>query len=306
MKITASNFISLFPRQGVLAALSLLGLAFAPNLHADSGDQEHLEFKAALLPTADAPAGASGKAELNADDKHGTTKATLKIEAKGLAPAIYTVNVALKSDTTTVTLGSLVVTGSAVVSGSTVVSGTGSDDSDSNETHGGRGDAEEGRDASVVFGGKKGLPFPDGFDPFDIGAISVVDPNVVVMLNGDLTSGTTQQRIMRKEVVSVVPGVAAPNAQGKLNITAVSKNGVEKAVISLFARKVPANLSFNVDVNGTQVGQGVSSKRGEIRLGQTPGKHKGFAGFGQDVSGLNLQSVILTTGTGDVILSATP
>ena len=201
----------------------------------------------------------------------------------------------LKSDTTSLVLGNLVVTGSAIVTGSTVVTGTGSDDSQENEFE---------SEKQVVFGGK-GLPFPDGFDPFDIGSINVVDPNSVVMLTGDLVSGTTQQT-MRKVVVAIVPGVAAPNAQGKLNITAKSKNGVEKSVISLFARKVPSNLSFNVNVNGVQVGQGVSSKRGEIRLGQTPGKHKGFAGFGQDISGISLQSVILTTGTGDEILSATP
>jgi len=155
----------------------------------------------------------------------------------------------------------------------------------------------------VTFGGS-GLPFPDGFDPFDIAAISVADPNSVVMLNGDLTSGT--QNVKRQVVLSVVPGVAAPDVQGQLHITAKSKNGVEKSVISLFARKAPANLNFNVNVNGVQVGQGVTSTRGEIRLGQTPGKHKGFAGFGQAVSGVNLQSLILTTGTGDEILSVIP
>jgi hypothetical protein len=274
-----------------LGAFALLSLAVTPTLRADKGDSDQLELKATLLPTADAPAGASGKAELKAADRNGTTKAVLKIETKGLLPATYTINILTKSETTTITLGTLVVTGTAAV--------TGTDSSSENETDvndSGENDTEQG----VIFGGK-GQPFPDGFNPFDIAAISVVDANSVGILNGDLSSGQT----MLKAVQAIVPGIAAPNAKGKLTITAKSMKGVEKSVIMLFATKVPANLAFVINVDGTDLGQGTSTKQGTIHLGQTPGKHKGFAGFGQDISGLDLQSVTLTTLAGDEILSVT-
>jgi hypothetical protein len=289
-------------KNSLLTGLALLALAFVPQtLRADHGDTSQLVVKASLQPTADAPAGAKGKAELESKDSNGQSTGLLKVETEGLAPDTYSVSVLLKSNSTSVTLGSLVVTGSSESEDSQI------EDSD-NQSGGGRSHSGfhadqglEGTEASAVFGGAD-QPFPDGFDPTDIGTISVADSNSVVMLTGDLSASQS----MLKVSTAVVGGIAAPNAQGKLTITAKRRNGVEKSVITLFARKVPAKTAFTVNVNGTAVAQGVTTKNGMVRLGQTPGKHKGFAPFGQGLSAFDLQSITLTDATDDVILSATP
>lgn len=255
-----------FPGRRFLAAVALLSLAAVPNLLAGGSYKENLDIKAALLPTADAPAGATGAVELNAFDKNGTTPAVLTVGTRWLTPATYSVSVVLKSDTTTVPLGDLVITGSTASS----------------------------KLKGVVFGSRKGPALPAGLDPFDIGTVFVSDTNSVVILNADLTAKQGVQ-VFRAVTAPITPGIAAPNAQGSLNLVSHSKNGSEKSVITLFARKVPAHLSFVVNVNGTDIGQGVSTKNGQIRLGQTPGKHLGFAGFGQQISGIDLHSVTLTT-----------
>lgn len=288
---TSQNFFK-FP---LFAGLMVLALAVTPRLRADSrGDSDQLEAKATLQPTAAAPAGAKGKVELKAKDSGGQTKALLKIETEGLAPATYTVSVVTKSDSTTVILGSLVVTGSTPA-----VTGTDSEEDD--EPRDSHAQREKDRKSSVVFG-SAAQPFPAGFDPFDIATLTVSDPTLVAMLVGDFSMAQSLLKISQ----TVTPGAAAPNAQGKLTIAARRKNGAEKSVITLFVKKVPANLPFTVNVNGTDVAQGVSTKNGMIRLGQTPGNPKGFAPFGQGISAFDLQSVILTDSNNEVIFSVTP
>src|SRR5262245_61163980 len=53
---------------------------------------ELLEQEVRLVPTADAPHGASGKAELEAENEDGATTATLEVETEGLLEGTYTVS----------------------------------------------------------------------------------------------------------------------------------------------------------------------------------------------------------------------
>ena len=98
----------------VLACAGSLGLVA---LRADDGQQggningtESLGLEVTMTPTAAAPAGSSIKASLEADDEDGVTQAKLKLESQGLAAGTYSVSVTLKSDGSTVPLGTFTVT----------------------------------------------------------------------------------------------------------------------------------------------------------------------------------------------------
>jgi hypothetical protein len=272
----------ILPSKGLFSFAAALALVLAPTLAAVAGDHEVYQAKFNLTPTVAAPLGSSGKAQLKAKDQAGVTTGQLTIQAKGLLPAIYSVSAILKSDTTntSVALGSFEVTGSTLTIGSTIVP------------------ANPRKTFTVVLGGTS-QPFPDGFDPFDVASVSVADPNAVVVLTGDADSGKATLNVIQ----TVVPGPSAPAAQGKLTMEAVRTKNHERTVSHLFVNGVPPNLPYTVNVNGVAVSQGTSDQNGKIRLGQTPGKHKGFPSFGANFNGFDLQTISLTDSNSAILFS---
>src|SRR6202051_3943609 len=132
---------------------------------------ESLDVEIQMTPTAAAPAGSSIQLSLEAEDDEGTTQATLKLETQGLPAGTYSVSVTLKSDGSTVALGSF------TVSSGEDEGNQGDDDS--------QGDEDQGNN-EVVFGGEEGIPFPANFNPMDIATVSVADANGVVLFTADL------------------------------------------------------------------------------------------------------------------------
>src|SRR5438128_196382 len=70
---------------------------------------EQLDIDIQMTPTAAAPAGSSIELSLEAEDDDGTTDATLKLETQGLPAGTYSVSVTLKSNGSTVALGTFTV-----------------------------------------------------------------------------------------------------------------------------------------------------------------------------------------------------
>src|SRR6476646_10526575 len=109
---------SRFLNPGLLLAAICCAALTVTAVRADEGDDEQggsitgsesLDFEIAMTPTAAAPAGSSIKASLEAEDEDGATDAKFKLETQGLPAGTYSVSVTLKSDGSTVPLGSFTI-----------------------------------------------------------------------------------------------------------------------------------------------------------------------------------------------------
>lgn len=260
----------------------------------DISGSEHAEQRVLLQPGPSAPAGVSGKAELEAEDEDGTATATLSLEPKGLPDGTYTVSVTSKSDPT----AAAVVLGSFEVSS---IGGTGSGDGEDaqgdDNAQGDEGDHHAGRDGEAddeeVKFGEEGTPFPDGFNPLDIGTISITDATGVVDLTGDFTSLTADQMVHAS--VSITAGPAATNAKGHAVFSARAKRGHVRSRFVLGARSVPASATFTVNVNDAPVATVKSNRRGQVSV-RAP---KGLPG-GQNP--FQIHSITLVDSTGAHVL----
>src|SRR6476646_3448324 len=147
MKIVA-RFLMMF----FLALVCSLSLAFTA-ARADDGQEggddvngsESLETEIPMTATAAAPAGSSAELSLEAENEDGVTDAKLKLETKGLPADTYFVSVTLKSDGTTVSLGSF---------------------------------SSNGGDAEIEFGSEgededDDMPLPANLNPLDIATVTI-------------------------------------------------------------------------------------------------------------------------------------
>ena len=246
---------------------------------------ERLEQKTRLTATADAPGGAKGHVELRATNINGVSAAMLKLEVEGLLPGTYSVSVTSLADATVITpLGSFDVVASAGESGDDGNEDADEDHHDSaapppppgveptptgGEHHDGHGEDGE---SSVVFGGKNGTPFPDGFNPLDIGSITLSDANGLALLTGSFASAPASAFTA---TVQVEPGVDAPAANGRAVVRArVKKNTLSQRFV-LAAGGLPANTPVTVTFNGTQTIRTRTSAKGNLGVTRLP---RGVAG----------------------------
>ena len=94
----------------VIASLGLAAKADDDNEQGgDISGSESTQIDIVMVPTTAAPPGSSIKASLEADDENGAVDAKLKLKAQGLPAGDYSVSVTLKSDGSTVPLGTFTV-----------------------------------------------------------------------------------------------------------------------------------------------------------------------------------------------------
>ena len=294
----------LFKTITIMAAAGLaLGLPLRADDNGDGDDgqrggdvqgTENLEQEIVLAVTADAPADATGEAKLEADDNEGTSAAVLKIKTRGLVLGTYTVSTTSLADGTTVTvLGTF-----DVVDASHGGDGPGGGDDGPGDdfkakvvvvrTNDGGGDGGDGGDddgdggtppvndtkGCVEFGSEDGPAFPDGFNPLDIGLLSIADANGVVVMTGDFSTlaGATTGAFTAH--VRVTAGPLAQAASGNAAISAKVKNHHLKQTFVLAAKGLPANTKLNLRINGKLAGQVKTSPAGKVNLRKLPA---GFA-----------------------------
>ena len=264
--------------------------------HEDGNDDDHergghvegherIEQKTRLTVTADAPVGSKGHAELRARNLNGVTAAILKLEVEGLPVGNYNVTVTSLADPTVTTL----LGNFDVVAASTDPSGDGDDDTGEDrqppanpagaasgdaekhdgEHHDGQGDDGE---SSVVFGGLNGAPLPDGFNPLDIGGITVANANDVALLTGSFATAPTSAFTA---VVQVQGGVDAPTASGRAVVRARVKRNVLTQRFVLAMHDLPANTPVTVTFNGVQSIRARTSGKGILGVTRLP---RGVAG----------------------------
>ncbi len=293
----------------ILTAIIAAGLSLSvtPRVisHEDDNDDDHerggqvegherLEQKAKLTATADAPAGAKGKAELKATNINGVSDAMLKLEIEGLADGTYTVTVASLADATVTTLlGSFdVVTGGSDPEDDGDGDGEGEDQHDqasrasqddgSDDDSGGGHHGDEG--VSVVFGGADGIAFPVGFNPLDIGAVTIADANGVVLLSGSFDSAPNSAF---KAVVQVQGGVDDPDANGMVVVKARVKKNVLTQRFALVAHGLPAKVPVTVTFNGTQTINTHTTRKGNLAVTRLPKGVTGHRLTSVEISGEN-------------------
>ena len=180
-----------------------------------------------LTATSNAPANVRGSAELEQEDEEGSVFYKVEIRESGLPARTYSVAAALMSDGSTVTLGDLTVGSSSRFA-------------------------------------KADLLLPVGVGITDIGQIIVSDSSGNPVLTGDV-NGTLPGTIASfRANVRIILGPAAPNAKGRAQLNLNQRRGHRVERFSLRANKVPANTTFNVMVDGTQVGTVTSRKNGQV------------------------------------------
>jgi hypothetical protein len=259
-----------------LAAACCIALSLSV-AHADDGVEggddvqgnESLDLEVAMAPTLAAPAGATAKVSLEAEDDNGSTGTKLEIEAQGLPAGIYSANITLKSDGSTVALGTLSSDGGGDVKG--------------------KFETEQGN-------------FPPNVNPFDIATISLLDANNVVLFMADLTNSAGASAMTRTATVQATAGPANPGATGDAMLNAFLARGVAKGSLQLNGHGISPNLPLNVAVNGIVVKNARSDKMGNVIVRLTP---KGKTGtVAPNVSLFRVSSISLMSKVGTTILNA--
>jgi hypothetical protein len=260
-----------------IAAIGCLSLAFSVARADDDqegGDDvqgfESLDVEIAMIPTAAAPMGSSAKVSLEAEDDDGTTDAKLKLETEGLPAGTYSVSVTLKSDGSTVSLGSFTLSG---------------------------GEAE------IEFGSDDdGMPFPANFNPFDIATVSLSDSNAVVLFMADLTSATSAASMNRNASVQMTPGPGAPAASGHAMLSAHVVRGRTRGMLHLNAHGLPMRSRLMISANGTNAKKVNSDMAGNLSVNLRP---KGKTGtVAPSVNLFSVTSVTVRDKFGNLLLNA--
>lgn len=221
-----------------LVTVIFLAIACSASLNfniarADDGKQgghdvdgtEQLNVDIQMTPTASAPAGSSIELSLKAEDEDGTTDAELKLDARGLPAGSYSVSVTLKSNGSTVALGTF----SANSSGEAEVEFvTTPEDSDE-------------------------VPFPGSFNPMDIATVTVANASGVVLFTADLTNVKTMNGMSLNATINGQPGSTVANASGTATLTANSSKSGPKGQVQLIGTGFPARTALTTLVNGSVV-----------------------------------------------------
>ena len=288
---TISRFLAI----SLLAAACCASLGFSVARADDDDEQggdiegtESLDVEIQMTPTAAAPAGSSIELSLEAEDDEGTTQATLKLETQGLPAGTYSVSVTLKSDGSTVALGSF-----------TVSSG---EDEDNQGDDDSQGDEDQGNN-EVEFGSTEAaIPFPANFNPLDIATVSVADANGVVLFTADLTNVSSAASMNLNASVQAIAGPGNPGAAGNAVLTAFKTRGRPKGSLQLNGRGLSPSTPLVVAVNGINAKKANSDKTGNVRVLLKP---KGKAGtLAPGVNLFRVTSISLRDKFGNVLLSA--
>ncbi len=236
-----------------------------------NNDDEHLfEIELSMMPTADAPAGSSARLSFEAENENGTTAAELEVKTKNLPPGTYSVSATLKSDASTVVLGTLTV---------------------DNE---GEGELELGHD---------GTPFPANLDPTDVSTVTITGVNGLVLFTVDLSNLTTASSMNISLTAQLTAGAGNPNATGSVSVNGFLSRGRVKGSLQLNGHGLPANAQVVITVNGAPVKNSHTNKTGDLNVKLSPQGKTGTITSGVTLAGVT--SVAVVDRNGNVLLQAT-
>jgi hypothetical protein len=242
-----------------------------------TGSFESLTTRVAFVPTSGTTTSAVGM--LQAISVSGTDHGSLGVHTMGLGAGTYTVDAVTDSSTTPVTLGTFDVKYPRT-------SGTLPPPPNPH------------MQSNTQFGGPRGIPFPDGFDPFDIASLAISDSNANVLFTADLTTISNAAYYAR---IPIVSGTTV-TATGVAEIHAFAKSGVINGTLTVMASGLPASTAYTYAVDGTDIATVTTGSAGSLRLMATESPSGGTLPSGVDL--FTVTSVTVHDGSGNVILSA--
>ena len=231
-----------------------------------------LDEEILLTATTNAPAGATGKAELESEDDDGMTSAQVQIETEGLVAGTYTVNITDVSGTNTFVLGTFDV-------------GSSSDQDDNTQVD----DNSQGDEDS---GGKADFPLPAGLNPMDVAGISIADSNMVPVLVGDFAGATNIVTGEFDADAAVCAGPDTLGIHGNVVMSVHTRNGKQRSKFLLVAQGAPPSQKLTLLVNGVVAGTARSDRHGKLVI-----KHLA------KVNLATMKSVVAKDAHGHVVLS---
>lgn len=209
----------------------------------------------ALVATTNAPAGATGTAELEAENEDGMITGELEVETQGLLAGNYTVSVTDKSGTNTFELGSFNVGGSTDED----------DDMDEDDVDDdGQGDVDDDSQSDEDDDDEAQFGLPDGLNAMDVAGIFITDANGLLVLSGDFTSTASIINGEFRAEAEVTGGPETPDVHGTAVMSVHTKNGKQRSKFLLVAQGVPPSQKLTLVVNGNVQGKTHSNKHGKV------------------------------------------
>lgn len=221
---------------------------------------ETLVATVTLVPTTNAPADASGMANLISDNEDGVVTSSFSLSITGLTAGVYDLSVVKKSDGSTVDLGQFVIGNPC---------SEGGDGENDDEGDGGNNDGEHW--AAFLDAGN--VQLPSDLDPMDIAQILISDTNGTVLLTGDLVNPSPTSKIkfsakirVRSSSSSTVTSVLNNKAQA----LSTAKRGRRTDRFTMIASGLAPNTTYSVTVNGQNAGTVKSSSKGKVLVRKVP------------------------------------
>jgi len=290
-----------------LSITVLLAAAFCLSLgmsvaKADDNEQggdiegtEDLQIEMQMTPTGAAPPGSSIELQLQADNEDGTTQAELELDENGLPSGTFTVSVTLKSDGSTVQMGTF-----TIANGQTEAEVKFSNENENDDQ--GENDDNQGDNQNENDGNEIDLPFPANVNPFDIATVSVSDSSGVVLFTADLTNPSTTITTLTGNITGK-PGRMHPNATGSAVLNAIASHSRPNGSLRITGHGLPPNTLLNVAINGkaSYKNNARTSSMGTASIRITPTVQTRIVARGVNL--LQIKKVTLTTKSGNVLLN---
>jgi hypothetical protein len=249
----------------------------------DIEGNEDLEVEVQMTPTSAAPAGSSIDLKLQAEDEDGQTQAELELDEKGLPAGTYTVSATLKSNGSTVQIGTF-----------TIASGV----SEAEIQFSSENDQGENEDDGDEIEGT----FPANVNPFDIATVSVSNSSGVVLFTADLTKVTTTSATLSANLTGK-PGPTDPGATGNAVLTATAAHSKPTGSLQINGQGLPLSTALNVTINGmaSNVKRASTTNMGTVSLMITPKRKAGTVASGVNL--LQIKKATLSDKGGNVLLN---
>ena len=243
-----------------------------------TGGADHCHQHFLLKATADAPVGATGRAEIEANDDAATPSASLKIETENLAAGTYTVNVTSLADGTKTAIGTFAV---AAATGTSTETGT---------------------EATIAF--------PAGFNTKDVASVEVANAAGVALLTGDGSvrgGGLEGNEHLHEEIALTATTDALPGTKGEARIKAADHEGTTTAFLKLetqglaagtYTVKVTSAADGTVTVLGTFAAAASSTETDHAEFGTEAG-----LAFPTGFNPLDVATVQIADAAGIVLLT---
>jgi hypothetical protein len=104
----------------------------------------------------------------------------------------------------------------------------------------------------------------------DITQLTVSDMGGTALLVGDLAHPNPSTTLKFRGLVQVTAERGAPTARGKAHMRSSIRKGKRQTRFTLVASQVPVSATFQVHVNGQDVGTVKSSRRGRVIVKSLP------------------------------------